>query len=650
MRTRKTFEAIVALLIITLLNIAAPTQALAQPTTSQGSERAYSSESAWVYVPAVTDHKGELVNLSITLTWPGNGTVSVTSNGIVAPSTSYSLATAIWTAALLRGIDPLSINAKVEIHAAGEISGPSASIAAAILTFTMLIPTFNLSILHNYVITGAIVPQGFSGPIGGANIKCRAAVNKNLFFILPLANYNKLSRECKENKRVMPLATILDTLRLTGGNMQYINITISKFNINANISKIFIKYTNIMVNKTRNIIYTTLKIIKNKKINISSTVKNKIILLINNSNKLINNSINIEENAPYSSASLAFTALAESLGAYYTLYLALNKNNIEKIVYNISKSLIRFKDEIYNLSKHSRCLERMELLSVAAARISDAEYNLEEFKALYRMRAAQLIDLGYTLGLAEARLYSIENWIEAARHSPCSLVLPHNFDRVIGVIVKYSALNGNYTVSVLEEMGLNTSASLISEMVNRMMKAWEENDTLLALGYAREILSLSTNALFSSIISIENLSSSEILEYYKSGVALYTYTLALLELNGLKSLLAPLYYEYARLLASLGDYNSSLNILASAIAANEVLLPIIARAPSPSAAMSNASHGPGPGGVVTRPSPEEGGGRASPLATTIVVATVLIIGFSIGFSIALHYAVRRVLPYRAHQL
>ncbi|MEB2836561.1 MAG: hypothetical protein GSR80_001731 [Desulfurococcales archaeon] len=573
---------------------------------------------AWIYVPAVSGSKGELVNLSVTLEWPGNGSIVVESEGIVGASTKYSIATAIWTAALLAGSNPEYFNAYIDIHATGEISGPSASLAAATLVLSMLTPFSNTSLMHHYVVTGAIVPQGFAGPVGGVSIKCRAAISKNLSFVLPVSNVGDLDPHClrlnSSRTRILGVASIFDTARVVAGvpapRMQSVNTTYPAY-----LSSAFRHAALYMINLTERLTGE----LSSK--NTSSLVKYdmaKIYDLLNESEKTL-------RSAPYSSASYAFTALADAYALLYRQMLVENKLNLRSELENINNILNNLKIKINNLKSNIKCFERLETLSVAAARLSDSIFNLEVLNETLKSKVYNYTDLAYFLGMSRARIYSIESWLYAFNNTQCQTPLPANLISYLSMVSHFVMLNANYTISVLRELNMTSSADLLSQLAKRASKAWGEGDWILAFGYYREILSQCTSIMFTDLITYMRGGRGMLEEYWRAGAALYSYTSSMLSLHGVRSLLAPAYFEYAKNLLDTGDINSSIAILSDAIAANEVLLPLTLSSPPPANTSASLK-------ALNAPSATREELNAH-IVTALLV--MLVIGFSAGFALAI---------------
>jgi len=619
----------VALIVLLILATTASLQTMAFNADSASGARAERVIEGWVYVPAVSDHGGVLVNLSMQILWPGRGLINVSSEGSVSPSTAYSISAAIWTSALLLGINPLSFDARVEIHTGGTVSGPSASLAVATLAMTLLSSRYN-SRTHNFVITGSIVPQGFAGPIGGVNEKCEAAVENNLGFIMPVANGVELSPTCREantsSNKILAVSDLFEAYSLIS-NLTILNsLTMPNTSYSKAMSEVMTASALSMLAKADEVLGRI-----NQTVNKMSSENNYINIssLIKEIKRNINLSKTIIKEYPYSAASLALTALSQSLGLYYSILLNEGMLNDTNIISDIKTNLTRLKEFITYYGENVSCLEKMELLSVAAARISDSLWNLENYENLKESKMYSVTDLGYTLGLAEARLYSVESWIQAFKNEPCRTPLQDNFNDYIKIIKYFSDINANYTASVLEEVGLNGTASLLRDLMKRADEAFAGNDLALALGYYRELLSLSTELMFSNLI-LDQYNAKPVLErYIGAGMELYSYTYYLLSLHGLRSVLAPAYMEYTKVLMMYSDMNSSIPILASAVAANEILLPLILAPLAPGNASLNVS------------SPYTGGAGQQHLLPGEAVATMVsaaIIGFSLGVAVALRVA------------
>ncbi len=578
---------------------------------------------AWIYVPAVSGSKGELVNLSVTLEWPGNGSIIVDSKGIVGASTKYSIATAIWTAALLAGSNPEYFNAYIDIHATGEISGPSASLAAATLVLSMLTPFSNTSLMGNYVITGAIVPQGFAGPVGGVSIKCRAAMSRNLSFVLPISNVKDLDSHClrlnSSRTRILGVASIFDAAHEVAGTptprITSVNVTYPAY-----LSSAFRHAALYMINLTERL---TRELSSQ---NTSSLIEHdiaKIYSLLNESKKTL-------YSAPYSSASYAFTALADAYTLFYKRMLAENKLDLHNELDIINNILNNLKIKINNLESNIRCLEKLEILSVAAARLSDSIFNLEVLNETLKDNIYNYTYLAYFLGMSRARIYSIKSWLYAFNNTQCQTPLPVDLKAYLGMISYFVMLNANYTISVLKELNLTSSANLLLQLVKRAVNAWREGDLILAFGYYREILSQCTSIMFTDLITYMHGGRSMLEKYWRAGAALYSYTSYTLSLHGVRSLLAPAYFEYAENLLDSGDINSSITILSDAIAANEVLLPLTLSSPPPVNASASLK------AVNVPPVTHE---ELNAHVVTALLVT-LVIGFSAGFALAIRMLFR----------
>lgn len=575
-------------------------------------------------VPAVSGKSGELINVTLTIAWPGSGVYRIFAGGSVGNSTYYSVESAIWTASLFLGIDPRDYDVNVTFYTPTSISGPSASLAIAALFYAALTPTANLSLIKNRVITGAVIPQGYAGPVGGIGEKCKAALARNLTFIAPLANAQDVPSSCRDWD-VELVTSILDV----------VSAAKTSSSLSVNLSQLAGTYQTTMANVMRQA-----SILMSKEA--WSIINETTPFLINGNHSyidqasdLINQATDLLEEAnatlsekPYSSASYSFTALQRALTAKYLVLIIKGRLGINEEISQIEASLASMQKRISNKEKGVMCMEKLEILSVAASRVSDAFYRLEVVKKL--RSSGQLIDpftLASELAGAKARIESIKSWMDVFNSIKCVSPLPRNISAGIRTVHLYANIIYNYTVSVLREAGGEEFIQPLASLAERANSAYASGDYVLALGYYRDLLSKCTYILFDSLIPPE---SEDVLKgYFNTSLRIYFIHYALLAVRGVSSQLAPAYLEYALDLAERKDLLSALSVAASAIASEEVEELLLMG--------SSTAH---QSIMQTPPSPPSG---SNPLETVTIGLTLALLGFAIGFALAARSFSARIL-------
>ncbi|MGC9072456.1 MAG: S16 family serine protease, partial [Acidilobus sp.] len=191
--------ALAALLLVASLTSVASAQAIGW------------SRAAWLMIPAVYGTQGVVINVSVTLTYPGTGQVSVTDNsGQISGSTLYSMEMAYMVAMVYAGLNWHNYNLYVHINATGNIAGPSGSFGVMLATFSLASGLWS-SALHRYAVTGAVSPSGLSGPIGGLPYKCQAASSSGLGIVYPVGDQLTANETCNDTQRV-PVAGLAEAL------------------------------------------------------------------------------------------------------------------------------------------------------------------------------------------------------------------------------------------------------------------------------------------------------------------------------------------------------------------------------------------------------------------------------------------------------
>ncbi len=139
-------------------------------------------------VPAVMSsdegYTGVMSKLTVTIAWPGSGTVYVAADPLTELDMQAAARIAAFVSSVLAGYDPQFFDFFVRIEADSPIiGGPSASGAMAVGFLAIL---RGKSISKEFSMTGMIEPDSVLGPVGGVPEKLRAAAEAGVkVFVIP---------------------------------------------------------------------------------------------------------------------------------------------------------------------------------------------------------------------------------------------------------------------------------------------------------------------------------------------------------------------------------------------------------------------------------------------------------------------------------
>ncbi|PMP61222.1 MAG: hypothetical protein C0201_00015 [Caldisphaera sp.] len=467
-------------------------------------------KSTWVFLPAVEgNNSGAVINTTITLSYPGTGQVTVTSNGQVQPSTLSSMEMAYMVAMLYSGLDYKNYNLKVYINTSGTISGPSGSFGVMIATYG-LINGLNTSILHHYAITGAVSPSGLSEPIGGLSEKCSAANKNNLTLAFPIGNLGtNLNQTCKYYVAIPGI--IAGTNEIYRSTPYSININIqnnSMFNAAMKEAAInFISGTNSLLSQINDSI---------NKLSNQGFLLLSISQLINyskNNLNLANSYLNI---TPYASASYAFTSYYDALTANYTIWLYELSNNgtiyPSQFIINQSQFIINQSNNLQNyLINYSNLstLYSQELLATAFSRIADTIYNAKYTESIVQSTAnASLIDIAQSLAYSEARLETAYSWYKAALATSSTppfvtqqmiISTASSASQFTSIAINYANSLISYYVSQFISAGNIGEANALNAISSDLSYLLSDGNNLLSHGYYTAAIGVYEDALQNSL-------------------------------------------------------------------------------------------------------------------------------------------------------
>lgn len=516
-----------------------------------------------IYVPAVSgEGEGDILEVTVTLKYPGRGLVGVESGGPVGSSTIYSMRMAVIVASLASGVDWRTIDVNVTFNTYSAIEGPSASFAVASVVAGLLEPFTVPAALEKYAITGAVSPDGLNSRVGGVPEKCRAADVRGVILAYPPSNEVE-ARACSSAVPVAGLASALELFfNVTGaaGSFPYYSPE---------------PYRAVMRGKA-------LDMAEKAEAIAGSLGSNAPEGLIARISELTSLARELAGDKPYSAASLAFTAYSRALMANASIHGA-SREAAEQLIEWARAQLEELRS---SMPTSASTWPALELLSVAYTRLANAEASL--------YRAGVYLDQGaYRNASAEAaftiaRIESIKAWVEAAE------ALNSTGPRITGAQAKamaliaseYAGVAVNYSISLLDLIGEETGNEAVRSAMELVRSLYRSGKSMLdqgnyigAIGYFREALSEASYRIF--YYGLAAGATERGIEAYRVELeALLNKTASMAAARGVFSVLAASYLEYSRVLWETGDPMSSIRLLESAVAASMMSLTTVVQAPS----------------------------------------------------------------------
>ncbi len=510
------------------------------------------SRSITLYVPAVSgENKGGIIKVTVSIEYPGNGSITVSAGGAVGATTVNSVKMAFLTAAAILGVDWSTLDVSVHFETQNALEGPSASFAVSLAIAALLLPFPIGKGLEGYAITGAIAPDGLSSRVGGIPEKCGAAEAMGLILVYPTANKAEAS-SCSRSRDVAGLLSGLENI---------VNVTIP---LNVNVTLRYPHaYAEIMSEEAVKMAkYAELNLTEaSSKVTIPQDIYKSIV-------NLTSEALRLSKTKPYSAASLAFTALYRALSLNMRVKTT-SPVEAEELVNNVKNKLNALRD---SMPETASSWQAAELLSVAFTRLADAEASiLRSEDLLKRGLYANATD---EASFALARIESIKTWVRAAK-SLNETGLPINDDIIKLVAVRlsqYSGISVNYSVSLLESIkkeepfiaaDVDRAINIVKTLYNRGAEELDKGNYLPAIGYFREALSESSYYIF--YFGVPH-GSPGVLEAYREELKRIVERLAVTNsAYGIYSILASSYVEYSDVLYSQGDRLSAVRILEHAV-------------------------------------------------------------------------------------
>lgn len=486
--------------------------------------------------------KGVLIPATLTITYPGNGTVLVNAGGGVGDITLKSTVQAVKLASLLSGVDWRQWDFNLTIHTDSGIDGPSGSVMVALVAYTLLSGAPTGEGFKGIVVTGAVSPDGLASSVGGVEYKCQAAGEGGLAFYYPLVNYtSKLAETCSG-------------YRYTG----ILNLTSQVFHVSSpptpkppfTLPQEFNETMRAAAERMAGMAEDLLE--KAKSLGVANATIEPIENTIRQSKSLL-------ETHPYAAASLAFSSLRDAYSIYLT-GLTMNKTYkeakaiLDDVAENVSKSLDSLEQTLDRLPRNGS-IYYVEFVATAYTRLAAARSSLIAYHN-YSESAEMVYDYAIPeLAHAAARITSIEEWIKSANatRSERPTLSSSDIERLAWILRDYATTSGDYASSLAEyavkyygrSKSLLVYIDILGSLQERAVEYMNQSNYLAAIGFYRELLSQSLNVMFQASIQAYKGPGTVIPDYMKELTRLYDSIVIRLLNRGLTPGLAPAYYDYA---------------------------------------------------------------------------------------------------------
>ncbi|MEM1904425.1 MAG: hypothetical protein QW617_03820 [Acidilobaceae archaeon] len=540
---------LIAIALLTLL-LGATLIPLEGQTEVQPTQRVLSG---WVLVPAVQGNQGRLINMTIQITYPGSGLISIAilaDKATVDEITRLSAELAVKMASILAGYSWKSFDTHIEIQIATNITGPSGSFAIALLVYSLLSLNSNLSL--NLAVTGAITPHGLASRVGGIPEKCSAS--RDSVLVLPLVNVAQATPLCYPK----PVTGILNAT----ASLNVLRVPSSELTIKTSTPQ---KLKSLLVEVAENISVATESVLKDLLPAARASVESNV-------RSLLEEARNLKDDDPYVAASTAFSAYVTVLNVRH--YEAIKREGLGYVVRVLEsqrEKATALESRLKGFSPQGSQLY-IEFASLAYARLADAVYHIGVVeKSANRMSAEELAS---RLAYIDGRLETVKYWsfvAEALRDEGVQLS-SYTLSDTLNLLRDYSSTTASYVVSLVEyvvrnyPLDENTKTYMASvalelrDLVRRAEEEYARDNKIAALGYYRECLSKSLD-IMSQLLGDE---SHVAREYYKELERIWTVIAAEALTRGVPLGMASLYSSYAEYKASRGDYASALDLMGEA--------------------------------------------------------------------------------------
>ncbi len=543
-------EAAVVLVAMVVLASAAP--ALAREGESW-------TVSVDFYLAAVDEsgRKGTLIPATLTVRYPGEGRILVSSGGGVDEVAETSMEEAVKLASLLAGVDWRTVDFNITLHTGSRVGGPSGSAMVALVAYTILAGSPTPNYTSEIVVTGAISPEGLVASVGGVEYKCEAAREAGLTLYYPLVNLTaQLIDECGGVNN-----TYTGILNLTSKvyGSPPLKVSLKVFPLPREFNETMRDAALEMAEKAKKLLEAALEEGAQRE-------------SINATMRTINSSLEIVDTHPYAAASLAFTALRNATIIYYSVK-AEEEGFLDSVAENVSKQLERIENILDSMPRNGS-IYYLEFVATAYTRLADARSSLLAYEKY--SSAGRTLDAVVSLATASARIDSIMHWIRSANASRNSTptLSGGDVERLAYAVADYAETTARYARAianyVVENYGRSPSLlvyiDIIDELVSKAREYMGEGNYLAAIGFYREALSRSLSMLFQASLGSYRGPEPILDDYMAELERLYTMLASRLLAAGASPGLAPAYYDYGLVLWNRGDPASAILMLEEASA------------------------------------------------------------------------------------
>lgn len=511
----------------------------------------------WVLVPAVQGQQGRLINVTVQITYPGSGRVSVyTELGGegVSELTRLSVELAVRTASVMAGVSWKSFDTTVTFRVASEIAGPSGGLAVALATYLMLYLNSNVSIA-GAAVTGAITPHGLASRVGGIPEKCAAAMRQSATLFLPLANKAEAPTTCGYVAVTGLLNATRGVLREEASHTLHVGLAAPQ------------ELRSMLRELTYNISRSTEEVLLKMPV-AARTEYDRL------TRPLLQEAAAIAESNPYAAASIAFSAYVTALRGYY--HHVLTKEGLSaarQILDGMKRRAAELESKLSSMPPEGSQLY-VELLGLSYARLADARYNMGFLERnLNNLDAGEIAS---RLAYVDGRLETVSVWMRVAEamRDKGARISKHSLLDVSVMLRDYARISGKYAVEYvdyvianypLDENTKRYLAAVAGELRSLLKLAEEEyarGNIIASLGYYRESLSKSADMVTHLLTADRDAAG---VAYYEELERIWAIVAARAYLRGAASIVSVLYYEYAEYRASRGDYVSALELMGEAV-------------------------------------------------------------------------------------
>lgn len=606
-----------ALILVILASQAAQALALEAQTVLEG----------WVMIPAVEGRgEGSLINVTITITYPGHGNVKIKTfigEGGVGSTTKASMTMAVKTGSLLAGVDWRLLDADITIKVRDNVEGPSGGFAISLLTYLLLVYQRNIG-LRDYAITGAISPEGLSSKVGGVDIKCQLAQKGGYTLVLPASNVEDLTPNCVNR---VPVAGIVEALEVVKG-MPRLSVNVM-YELPGGFSLTMREAALHFINETsriRNSVPEGYELPEVPAVNIS------LVLSI------------IDVN-PYASASMAFTGYVRAVQSYY--YYMIERQGLQWAAEEVS----RVEGELGKVKNMLDSMERrgsiyyVEFLATAYTRLADANASLAIAREQV-LGGGSVEEAASYLGLASARLESIRYWVKTAEavKEERPIIDERDVERAASIFGDYVKVSASYAEALIDYVinvyrplnsaALKSQLNTVKDIVKAARSEEAKGNYVAALGFYREAFSKSLY-LYWLFMRPDNITQEVADRYRRELLTVQALLTSRVVLRGLVSGLAPAYSGYGEFRYARGEYLDAIRLLEDA-AASTILWSTLTLSPPVASGWTLQNRAP-PSGEAAAP-----GFRVPSLDYYMLTASIALASMFVGLLLAL-LASRRLL-------